>query len=125
MFLKDRFYLVCMAQNFVKKHYRCKTCNTTHSIELEKNLLEGRTKYPFPHVILHSEVVDDELREFMMMLYLDKDLQIRGAEPLWGNEDFFTREQLIEITSNLMEEIERLREENVRLTIENNKLRRK
>lgn len=100
---------------YVVKHYRCKTCNTTHSLKLHKNLLEGRSRYPFPYITLHSEVLNDELREYMVMLYIDRDLQIRGVEPLESHGDFFTKDQMMEITSKLMEEIELLREENLSL----------
>lgn len=109
----------------VIKFYTCKVCNTTHPIQLNKNLVKGRTKYPFPHIILHSEIQGDALKEFLVMLYIDKDLQIRGAELLLGNEEFFTKDQMIEITSKLMEEIERLRNDNLALVDQLNKLKRR
>mgnify|MGYP006296376383 CR=1 FL=1 len=108
--------------NLITKFYRCKVCNTTHSIQLNKKLLEGRSKYPFPYITMHSYVKDDKLNEFMVMLYIDRDLQIRGVEPMLGNDDFFTKEQMLEITSTLMEEIEVLREENLHLTEKLNRL---
>ncbi len=111
--------------NSILRYYRCSVCNSTHQILLNKNLINGRTKYPFPHIILHSEIIQNVLKEFLVMLYIDKDLQIRGAELLIGNEDFFTREQMIEITNKLMEEIEQLRQDNAHLSDQLHKIQRK
>ncbi len=113
------------SNNSILRFYRCSVCNSTHQILLNKNLINGRTKFPFPHIILHSEIVKNVLKEFLVMLYVDKDLQIRGAELLIGNEDFFTREQMVEITNKLMQEIELLRQDNVRLSDQIHKLQRK
>jgi hypothetical protein len=104
--------------NTVKKHYTCKVCKQTHEVELDRKICNGRTNFPFPYVHLHSEVIDDELKEFMVILYIDRDMQIRGAQPLIDNEDFFSKDQMLDITSKLMVEIERLRKENAKLTAE-------
>ena len=109
-------------KDYLYKHYFCKTCEKSHAIKLNKDLINGRSKYPFPYITQHSEVLDDVLKEFMVMLYIDKDLQIRGVEPLMANDDFFTKEQMLEITSKLMEEIEILRDENLTLTYKVNEL---
>ncbi|MHA1282194.1 MAG: hypothetical protein ACTSQP_06755 [Promethearchaeota archaeon] len=110
-------------KDFVIKHYRCKICNTTHEIKLRKDLVEGRSRYPFPYITMHSEVLNNELKEFLIMLYIDKDLQIRGVEILSSNDDFYTKEQVKEITDKLMQEIEFLREENLELLHKLNNMR--
>ena len=103
-------------EEYVTKFYRCKVCKKSHEVQLNKNLIEGRSKFPFPHIIQHSEVINGGLlSEFMVMLYLDKDLQIRGTESLIGNNDFFSREQVEEITGQLLKEIEALRQDNLDL----------
>ena len=107
----------------VKRHYRCKICDATHSVSFDKALLEGRTKFPFPHTQLHGE-----LKDILSIFYLDKDLQIRGVEiqNIGINDDnIFSKEQSITITDTLMNEIERLREENEELSMENDELRAK
>lgn len=108
-------------KDFVIKHYTCKVCNTSHTVKLNKKLVEGRSRFPFPYIYMHSEILNDELKEFMVMLYIDKDLQIRGVEPLTEEDAFFTKEQMLEITGKLLEEIEVLREENLRLVDRLNK----
>ncbi|MHA1146749.1 MAG: hypothetical protein ACTSR8_00725 [Promethearchaeota archaeon] len=110
------FYMGLEDTDFVLKHYTCKVCNNaSHTVKLNKKLVEGRSRFPFPYITMHSEVLNDELKEFMVMLYIDKDLQIRGVEPLTEEDAFFTKEQMLEITGKLLEEIEVLREENLRL----------
>ncbi|MGV9200686.1 MAG: hypothetical protein ACOC44_05180 [Promethearchaeia archaeon] len=111
--------------HFVKKHYNCKVCGKSHEVRLDRSFSEGRSNFPFPYVHLHSEVVDDELKEFMVILYIDRDMQVRSAQPLIDNEDFFSKDQMIDITSKLMNEIERLRKENAKLTQKINKLKQK
>lgn len=111
--------------DYVIKHYRCKVCNATHEVKLKKDLAKGRPRYPFPYITMHSEVVNNDLKEFLIMLYIDKDLQIRGMENLSGNEDFYTKEQMKEITGKLMQEIEFLREENLALMQQIHELRAK
>jgi len=106
----------------IKRHYRCRICNKTHTIELSRRLLQGRTKYPFPHVFLHGDTL-----ALLTILYLDKDLQIRGAEVqnlTIDDDNLFSKDQATSIVENLMNEIERLRKENEKLTQELNELKK-
>lgn len=100
----------------VKKIYRCKICNENHDVVLSKGLLEGRTKFPFPHVFLHGD-----LKHLLTILYLDKDLQIRGAEVqnlTIDDDNLFSKDQATSIVESLMNEVERLRIENEKLSTE-------
>jgi len=99
-------------KNFDVKHYRCRVCNEIHEIKLNKNIIEGKVKFPFPHVFLHGE-----LKNILTTLYIDKDLEIRGADTteLKTEDGLFSKDQVLEITQELMKEIERLTEENLRL----------
>ena len=102
-------------KNFVVKQYRCGICNKIHEIKLNKNIIDGKVKFPFPLVFLHGE-----LKNILTTLYIDKDLEIRGADTneLKTEDGLFSKDQVIEITQELMKEIERLTEENLRLSEE-------
>jgi hypothetical protein len=106
--------------DFINRQYNCKICNETHKIELPKNLGDGRTKYPFPYVFLHGKPKD-----ILTILYIDKDLQIRGAEVQEGTNDLFSKEQVVKMATNLIDEVDRLREDNLRLMRENDALKDK
>ena len=84
----------------IKKRYHCKICNETHTIELKKDLTEGRTKYPFPYVYLHSTVINgNEPKEVLSILYIDRSFQIRAAEVQEFDENhLFSKDQVIAIT---------------------------
>ena len=99
-------------KNFVVKQYKCRVCNEIHEIKLDKNIIEGKVKFPFPLVFLHGE-----LKNILTTLYIDKDLEIRGSDTneLKSEDGLFSKDQVIEITQELMKEIERLTEENLRL----------
>ena len=87
--------------------YRCRVCNEIHEVELSKKLLKNKQKFPFPYVFLHGD-----LKEFLTILYLDEELQIRASEVQNLSQDYdnlFSKDHTIEIVGNLMEEIERLR----------------
>jgi len=110
----------------IVKHYRCKICNTTHEINLSKALLKGRTKFPFPYVILHDSINDNEVKELLTILYIDNNLQIRHAEVQELKDDnIFSKAQVVAMTKTLFEENERLRQDVIRLTDEVNKLKQK
>lgn len=107
-----------MSENvdFVVRQYHCRICGITHDIQLRKSICENQKKFPFPHAFLHGE-----LKNILTTLYLDKALQIRGVDVhQLGEDDIFSKEQVISITGTLMEEIERLRTENVKLQKELN-----
>ncbi len=108
------------------KHYRCPICNSTHRIKLNKDLLKGRTKFPFPYVILHDSINDNEVKELLTILYIDNNLQIRHAEVQeLKNDNIFSKDQVVAMTKTLFEENERLRQDVIRLTDEVNKLKQK
>jgi len=94
----------------IEKRYRCKVCNKTHTVELDKNICDGRAKYPFPYVILHDSVQNGEVQELLTILHIDRNCTIRAAEVQHFEGHLFTKEQVIAITNPLMEEIKMLRE---------------
>lgn len=109
------------SNNFVIKRYLCKICNETHDIKLDKNICKGHSRFPFPKVFLHGE-----LKNILTTLYIDQDLRIRGVDVYkLADDDLFSKEQATIITKTLMMEIERLTEENIKLSEENKKLKKK
>ena len=100
-------------EDFITRHYNCKYCGTTHKIELNKNITEGRKKYPFPYVTLHDAIINgNEVKEVLAILYIDQGLQIRHQEiQEFDDGNLFTKEQVMAMTKPLMEEIIILREE--------------
>jgi len=100
-------------ENIITRHYNCKICGTTHKIELNKNITEGRKKYPFPYVTLHDSIINgNEVKEVLAILYIDQGLQIRHQEiQEFDDGNLFTKEQVMAMTKPLMEEITILREE--------------
>ena len=81
--------------DIVKKRFSCKICNTTHEIVLNKNLLEGKTMFPFSHIYLHGE-----LKDILTILYVDSDLEIRGVDTeILSMENIFSKEHMMEIIS--------------------------
>ncbi|TFG24740.1 MAG: hypothetical protein EU529_03350 [Promethearchaeota archaeon] len=110
----------------IVKHYRCPICNSTHKVNLSKELCKGRTKFPFPYVILHDSINDNEVKELLTILYIDNNLQIRHAEVQELKDDnIFSKAQVVAMTKTLFEENERLRQDVIRLTDEINKLKQK
>ncbi|MFX1237135.1 MAG: hypothetical protein ACFE8P_05375 [Promethearchaeota archaeon] len=99
--------------DIIVRHYNCKYCGTTHKIELNKKIAEGRNKYPFPFVSLHDAIIEgNDIRAVLSILYIDKDLQIRHAEVQeFGEGHLFSKEQVMAMTSPFREEINILREE--------------
>ena len=110
----------------IVKFYRCNRCNTTHKVKLSKDLCKGRTKFPFPYVILHDSIQNNEVKELLTILYIDQNLQIRHAEIQELKDDnIFSKDQVVAMTKTLFEENERLRQDVIRLTDEVNKLKQK
>ena len=107
--------------DFVTKLYHCRICDDNHEIQLRKTLTEKQAKFPFSHSFLHGE-----LKNILTILYLDKNLEVRGVDvQQLRDDDIFSKEQVISISGTLMEEIERLRKENEALQIELKKLKKK
>ncbi len=111
---------------FVERHYHCKICNMTHKVKLNRKIVEGRSKYPFPYVFLHDHIYGVEHKEVLTILYIDNNLQIRHSEiQELGYDSLFSKEQVKAITKPLLKEIELLRDEIKKLyqEIENLKIK--
>ena len=91
----------------VTRIFKCKVCDTHHSITLNKKLAEGRNRYPFTHIYLHGD-----LKDILTILYIDQELQIRGVDTeVLAREDIFSKEHMIEVVGKLVDEIETLRQD--------------
>lgn len=110
--------------NVVTKRYTCPICKSTHKVKLSKDILNGRKNFPFPYVILHDSIFNNEFKEVLTILYLDKDLQIRSSEIQELRDDnLFSKTQVVGMTQALMDENRRLREDVEELTKKFNKLK--
>jgi hypothetical protein len=110
---------------FIERTFRCRTCNKTHKIKLNKKIIEGREKFPFPFVFLHDHIKEDNYNELLTILYIDKNLQIRHSEvQLMDYDSLFSKEQVVAMISPLLEEITILRTEVETLTAELNSYRK-
>ena len=98
-------------KDHVIKVFKCPYCQIEHEIKLQKSLIENQSQFPISYVYLHGE-----LKDILTTLYLDKDLEIRAVEAKkLSDDDIFSKDQVLLITDTLMKEIERLREENMKL----------
>ncbi len=99
-------------EDFIERPFRCTICNKTHNVKLNKKILEGRKKFPFPYVFLHDHIEGVEHREILAILYIDNNLQIRHSEiQELGYDDLFSKEQVVAMMKPLLEEISILRTE--------------
>ena len=104
---------------FTRKYY-CRICNEDHLIMLSKNMINEQEKYPFSFIFLHGE-----LKNILTILYIDKEGQIRGVDVnKLKDDDLFSKDHVVSITTKLIEEIESLREENEYLKEEIHKLKK-
>jgi hypothetical protein len=102
---------------YIERNFRCPICNMTHSIKLNKNLIQGREKFPFPYVFLHDQINEKKYKELLTIIYIDKNLQIRHSEVQeLGYDSLFSKEQVVSMMKPLLEEIEMLREDVEKLT---------
>ncbi len=102
-----------MSENsdYIQRSYHCRVCNTTHEISLQKKIRDNQSKFPFSYFFLHGE-----LKNILTTLYLDKQLEIRGVDvQQLTDDDIFSKDQVVSITSILVKEIEELRKENEEL----------
>ena len=98
----------------VKKIYNCPVCKTTHVIELPNNLADNRKRYPFPYVFIHSS--EDNKNDIVSMLYIDKNLQIRGSEAVrLEKSDFVSEDVTKQLVNKLTDIIMNLEDENFKL----------
>jgi hypothetical protein len=61
----------------VNRQYFCSVCKAMHSIKLPKNLATNQKNFPFTYIYFHD--YEDSI---LTTLYLDANLQIRGAESI-------------------------------------------
>jgi len=97
----------------ILRYYHCRVCDTTHEVSLQKKISEKQSKFPFSYFFLHGE-----LKNILTTLYLDNDLEIRGVDvQKLADDDIFSKDQVVSITSTLVREIEDLRKENNELRL--------
>ena len=95
----------------VSREYYCRICDQMHQIEISKDVVKSQSKFPFPFIFLHGD-----LKNLLTTLYIDKETQIRGVDVHELSDDnIFSKDQAIKITTKLVGEIERLQEEIARL----------
>ncbi|HUW90921.1 MAG TPA: hypothetical protein VMV43_10470 [Candidatus Nanopelagicaceae bacterium] len=112
-----------MSENSEKvlRSYHCRVCDTTHKVSLQKKIIENQSKFPFSYFFLHGE-----LKNILTTLYLDRHLEIRGVDvQKLTDDDIFSKDQVVSITSTLVKEIEELRNENEELRLKLKKERMK
>jgi hypothetical protein len=110
-----------MNTDYVKRDYYCRICDQIHEIKLNKDILRGKSKFPIQHVFLHGE-----LKNLLTTLYIDKDFQIRGVDVHeLQDSGIFAADHVSKLINTLMEEIQRLQEENGRLIKEIHSLKNK
>ena len=99
-------------EDFIERPFRCTICNKTHTVKLNKKIIEGRKKFPLPYVFLHDSIKGVEHKEVLAILYIDKNLQIRHSEiQELGYDSLFSKEQVVAMMKPLLEEIDLLRTE--------------
>lgn len=106
----------------VVRTFKCSFCKTVHEITLNRKLAEGRTRFPFAHIYLHGE-----LKDILTILYIDKDLEIRGVELerlAITDENIVSKEHMLDIIEKLVKEIEELREDFNKVFSENQELKK-
>jgi len=110
----------------IERYFDCRVCNRNHKVKLNKKILEGRNKFPFPFVYLHDHINGVEHKEVLAILYIDNNLQIRHSEiQELGYNSLFSKEQVIAMMKPLLEEINILREEVENLTAKLNLFKKK
>ena len=65
-------------QEFLTRLYNCPKCKKTHTIKLQKDLFKEKSSFPFSYAYLHSS--EGNLKDLLTILYLDKQLQVRGVD---------------------------------------------
>lgn len=104
-----------MSENndFIQRSYYCRFCDATHEIKIPIKISEKQSKFPFSYFFLHGE-----LKNILTTLYLDKQLEIRGLDVhQLTDDDIFSKDQAISISSTLVREMEELRKENNELRL--------
>lgn len=97
--------------DYLNREYYCRICDQMHQIKISKNVVKSHHKFPFPLIFLHGD-----LKNLLTTLYIDKETQIRGVDVHELSDDnIFSKDQVIKITTTLVGEIERLQIEIARL----------
>jgi hypothetical protein len=81
----------------IKFYHKCPICQKKIDIQVEKNRLDNVSKYPFPHIVIHGHPIH------AIIVYVDKNLQIRGweqAESIQFSRDSRTFGQILKKWSN-------------------------
>jgi hypothetical protein len=110
----------------VKKIFFCPVCKKNHDIILDPLMAQNRPKYPFEHVYLHkfaSDKIEEAGIDVLTTLYIDADLNIRGAEALkLISSDIFSKEDTSEIINKLNNHIIELQTQLEEMTRKYNEL---
>ena len=105
----------------VVRRFECPKCKKMHVVKFPANFADNRDTYPFPFVYLHSSIED--LQDLLTILYIDRNLQIRGSDVFRvEGGDIFSEGLAKKISEKLMEEIIALQTENSELEEENQQL---
>lgn len=109
--------------DFLNRLYNCPKCKKTHTVKLQKDLFKNKSSFPFSYAYLHSS--EGNLNDLLTILYLDKQLQIRGVDVIEIQDSIgiFSEELTRKITETLMDEILSLQEENLQLNELLNKIK--
>ncbi|MFX1554762.1 MAG: hypothetical protein ACFFBV_12605, partial [Promethearchaeota archaeon] len=101
--------------DFLNRLYNCPKCKKTHTVKLQRDLFKNKSSFPFSYAYLHSS--EGNLNDLLTILYLDKQLQIRGVDVIEIQDSIgiFSEELTRKITETLMDEIVSLQEENFQL----------
>lgn len=62
-----------LSKQFEEIEYYCSACATQHKVQIPREFFEG-SNFPFSYVYLHGKP------QMVTVLYIDKDLQVRGYE---------------------------------------------
>ncbi|MHA2001193.1 MAG: hypothetical protein ACTSVU_03790 [Promethearchaeota archaeon] len=81
------------SKEIVVRQYHCPVCKTRHNVELSSVLVKNKTYFPVSYFYLHKfegetkgnlDLVDADV---YTVLYIDKQLQIRGVEAATQDTD--------------------------------------
>ena len=91
---------------FISRAYHCPKCRLMHTVKLPKDLAINKPVFPFPNVFLHSSEEGLGLDDLLTVLYVDRDLYIRGVEVMEVEEsNIFSEDLTKQIAEKLMDKI--------------------
>ena len=113
----------------VRKIYLCSMCKKNHTVIFDSDLAKTQTKFPFEYFHLHrfeTEEVDEKGADILSTLFIDANLNIRGAESYkLVRSDIVSKDDTHQIVNQLMEEIQRVNAQYEQLLQENVQLKEK